>query len=248
MSAPALYFPGAGVELIAYRGEAPLFASRPLGWLLHVQDGNGDPGPYFSRLVKPHRAFSHLWVAKTGAAKQYQTSDRQAWAAKAGNERYWHVETEGHPGEPLTAAQLATLRRWHVWTGTANQLANAPGQAGIGYHSMGPGGWGHPFCPGVIRIGQRTQILTAAPRPPAPKPAPKPAAHSRILRLASPYMTGADVRAVQARVGADRDSSFGPATRAAVVAFQRRYWPHWPAMWDGVVGPSTTRALGIGWV
>lgn len=78
--------------------------------------------------------------------------------------------------------------------------------------------------------------------------APAPAAHSRILRLASPYMSGADVRTVQSRVAAVVDGLFGPATKAAVAAFQRRYWPRQPSQWDGVVGPLTARALGIGWV
>jgi peptidoglycan hydrolase-like protein with peptidoglycan-binding domain len=72
--------------------------------------------------------------------------------------------------------------------------------------------------------------------------------HSRLLQLATPYMVGADVRAVQARVGALVDGSFGPATQAAVVAFQRRYWPHDASQWDGKVGPLTCRALGIAWV
>jgi len=72
--------------------------------------------------------------------------------------------------------------------------------------------------------------------------------HSRLLQLTAPYMVGADVRAVQARVGARVDGSFGPLTRAAVVAFQRRHWPSAPAQWDGIVGPLTCRALGIAWV
>jgi hypothetical protein len=250
MIIPALYFPGAVLELVPYRGEAPLFAGRPLGWVLHVQDGLNDPGPYFNRLVRPNRAFSHLWVSKAGLVKQYQTCDRQSWAQEAGNPEYWSVETEGYPNEPLTAAQLAALRRWHVWTGTANRLANAPGQAGIGYHSMGP--WGHPLCPGTIRIGQRSQILTPAPKPappkPAPKPAPRPVVHSRTLWFHNPLMHGADVVAVQRRVGAVPDGWYGRQTAAAVAAFQRRYWPRWTAQWDGVVGPNTTRALGLVWV
>lgn len=71
---------------------------------------------------------------------------------------------------------------------------------------------------------------------------------SRLLFLTSPYLTGNDVRSVQARTGAGVDGVFGPATRAAVLAFQRRHWPRWPAQWDGVVGQATARALGIGWV
>lgn len=238
MAARALYFPSAVVKLVSYRGEAPLFSGRPLGWLMHVQAGNNSPFGWFSGLVKPDRAFCHLWIAKGGGCEQYQGADRQAWAAQGGNERYWQVEFEGYPSEALTAEQLATARRWHIWTGTANKLANAPGEAGIGRHSMGPGGWGHPLCPGGLRAGQRSLILTPA----------KPAARSRILRLTVPLMNGLDVRAVQVRVGELEDGYYGRRTRSAVMVVQRRHWPRWAAQWDGVVGPATARALGLVWV
>lgn len=243
----ATIYPYAAVELLPYRLNAPLFTAEPIGWIEHVQAGNGDPEPYFARLVEPYRAFSHLWFSKAGVVKQYQTFDRDSWAQEAGNDAYLSAETEGYPGEPLTRPQLAELARFHRWSRLANRIADAPGQAGIGTHSMGGAAWGHPQCPGTIRAAQRFQILTPAPVRPRPPVPPIPVV-ARLLRLVIPWMTGADVRAVQARVGAAPDGVFGPATKAAVIAFQRRHWPTVPGQWDGEVGPATTAALGLVWM
>lgn len=80
----------------------------------------------------------------------------------------------------------------------------------------------------------------ASPRPvPPAKPFP-----GRILKLRTPYMTGSDVTAVQKclnRLGyrLDADGAYGPKTRAAVVAFQKKN----RLEADGQVGPLTWRAL-----
>lgn len=77
--------------------------------------------------------------------------------------------------------------------------------------------------------------------------------YERVLRLTLPYMRGSDVRAVQARlierdpevarlVGT-ADGLFGPATEAAVTAFQRRFRDRYGLEVDGVVGPMTWGAL-----
>lgn len=71
---------------------------------------------------------------------------------------------------------------------------------------------------------------------------------SRYLRLTSPFMTGPDVRNVQERMqqlGLYRgplDGVFGPNTQAAVQAFQSQQG----LVADGIVGPSTWNALGLG--
>jgi hypothetical protein len=77
--------------------------------------------------------------------------------------------------------------------------------------------------------------------------------YERALRLTLPYMRGADVRAVQARlierdaelsrIVATADGMFGPATQRAVSAFQRRFRDRYGLAVDGVVGPLTWGAL-----
>lgn len=69
---------------------------------------------------------------------------------------------------------------------------------------------------------------------------PPRAVGDRVLRLGVPR--GPDVRWLQARLGvAPVDGWYGPATMAAVVAFQAEVG----VLADGVVGPATWRALGV---
>jgi len=77
--------------------------------------------------------------------------------------------------------------------------------------------------------------------------------YERPLRLSLPYLRGADVRAVQARLIAHdpdlarlvgpADGLFGPATERAVRAFQARQGDRFGLAVDGVVGPRTWVAL-----
>jgi peptidoglycan hydrolase-like protein with peptidoglycan-binding domain len=65
--------------------------------------------------------------------------------------------------------------------------------------------------------------------------------------LKSPMMTGADVLAGQhalnqrENAGLDTDSTYGPATRDAVIKWQGR--THIEV--DGIVGPQTRSSLGL---
>ncbi|MDW8442958.1 MAG: peptidoglycan-binding domain-containing protein [Acetobacteraceae bacterium] len=77
--------------------------------------------------------------------------------------------------------------------------------------------------------------------------------YERPLRLTLPYLRGADVRAVQARLIArdpafarlvgPADGLFGPATERAVRAFQARESGRLGLAVDGIVGPRTWAAL-----
>jgi hypothetical protein len=158
MAVPAIY-PAAAQRPVSYAGSVGTFSATPLGWILHVVVGDGSPWGTFEHAPAGSRRFSHLWVAKTGAVEQYQRLDRISWAQAAGNSTYWSVETEGFSTEPLTDAQLDALAAWHAWCGAADQVANAPGQRGIGTHEMGGAAWGGHACPGPIRAAQRAEII-----------------------------------------------------------------------------------------
>lgn len=159
-----LLYPKATARLMPY---TPPAMGPSLGLVLHVQQGNGSPGPMFAGLVAPNRRNAHWWVSKTGAVEEYVSADLQSWAQKDGNPLYHSAETEGWDTEPLTPAQVASLAelyRWGVQTfGWPLQLADAPGTRGFGWHGMGGAAWGgHYGCPGDLRKAQRQAILDAA--------------------------------------------------------------------------------------
>jgi peptidoglycan hydrolase-like protein with peptidoglycan-binding domain len=76
---------------------------------------------------------------------------------------------------------------------------------------------------------------------------PSPAPMTAVRRPKSPMMTGTDVLAVQRALnqrenaGLDADSTYGPATRDAVIKWQQR--EHLGV--DGIVGPQTRSSLGL---
>ena len=222
--APAL-LPMATFRPISYRNDASYFTAAPLGLVLHVQQGNGSPYGYFSSLVYPDRVFSHFWVSKTGTIEQYQSTDRMSWAQGNGNATYWAVETEGYTTEPLTVPQIKGVGALVSALGVARLVQNTPGGKGLITHGAGGQDWGnHPGCPGVLRAAQRAAILGGSP--------------ARILPT-YPGLNGgspAGVQAIQRRLGGLAvDGSYGPLTRARVIAFQRT---HGLAA-DGLVGPLT---------
>ena len=156
-------YPPAASEAISFAADAGPLQTPVQGWVLHVQDGDGDPVNWFRSSVPPNRVFSHLWVSRLGVIDQYQALDRECWAQGDGNRRWWGVETEGRPDEPLTDAQLDVLAAWHVFSGTADTLAETPDETGIGWHGMGGVPWGGHFgCPGDIRRQQRYEIIRRA--------------------------------------------------------------------------------------
>ena len=251
-----LYLPGAKWCPITYRAEAGKFSGgNPLGYLPHVQQGNGSLFGYFNRLTSPNRLFSTAWIAKDGHSEQYTELTGKPWAQAAGNATYWAFECEGYVGEPLTAAQINTLAVWHNYLGVPDVLANAPGQRGIGLHRMGGAAWGGHSCPGDIRAAQRPAIiarakaLRGAPLPgpaspippvvvkPVPKPAPtRPVPSGKIMLTVDGIFGPQSRMRLQQWAGVLMDSILGPISWRVV---QRKVGS--PA--DGIPGPNTWKAI-----
>lgn len=178
MSVAGPRLPGAVWRPVTYAADSGTFtAPNPLGWVLHVVVGNGSPWGTFENAPSGSRRFSTGWVAKDGTGEQYTELTSKPWAQAAGNTQYWAFETEGFPSEPLTAAQIDTLARWHNHLGAPDHIADTPGQPGIGVHYMGGQLWGGHTCPDPSpgagpRSHQRQAILDLAIRlrtPTAPK-------------------------------------------------------------------------------
>jgi hypothetical protein len=159
----ALWAPGVTRRPLPAATGGPLVRSR--GLVLHVQAGDNSPWGWFAQ--PSTQASSHWWVAKSGLVEQYVPADRIAWAQVAGNSAWHSAETEGFPGEGLTADQVAALGRLYAWGhdrwGWSLELAESPDGVGLGWHGMGGAAWGGHFdCPGDLRKGQRQQIIEAA--------------------------------------------------------------------------------------
>lgn len=136
-----------------------------LGAIEHVTTNHGDP---FNWFVNPNnQASSHFWISDDGELEQMVDTDYASWAQAGGNYQYVSVETSGVPEVPLTPAQVDTFARLYAWGhnvhGWPLQMANMPGQRGLGWHGMGGDRWGgHYGCPGVPRMAQRALVLTKA--------------------------------------------------------------------------------------
>jgi|GEM_PF-3150728 len=147
-------YPAAAWTPVSYASQAAPFPAPPRGWVLHVTVMNGSPWSVFDTAVSPDRRFSHLWVSKTGRVEQYGVLSREAWHVANGNPGWWGVETEGFPGEPLTAAQVDALAHWHVWCGAPDSVATSPDGVGISAHYLGGPDWGGHSCPDPDPGGQ----------------------------------------------------------------------------------------------
>lgn len=138
------------------------------GLILHVATGPADASLYGWFTNPSAQASSHWWVGASGGREQYLDPDEDvSWAQAGGNNQYHSVETGGNPEQALTDAQIdgvAAIYRWgHEHFGWPYQLAEAPGEKGLGWHGMGGAAWGgHYDCPGVLRKAQRQEILDRA--------------------------------------------------------------------------------------
>lgn len=139
-----------------------------LGLVLHVATGGNNS--LFGWFSNPAASASSHWWAGYNAGEREQYLDpmtQMGWAQANGNSEYHSVETAGEPSAPLTEAQceaVADIYAWgHAKFGWPFQLAEVPGQRGLGWHGMGGSSWGgHPYCPGELRKAQRQHILDLA--------------------------------------------------------------------------------------
>jgi peptidoglycan hydrolase-like protein with peptidoglycan-binding domain len=156
----------------------------------------------------------------------------------------WNGDNVSDHTEIVTGYQGGTLFTIGGNSGPSN-VDGFTGDGGVHRHSWpAPAGQGNNAVLAVINTAKVVQFgAPAHPTRPA-KPAP---ASPRLLMLKSPMMTGTDVLAVQraldqrAHAGLDTDGTYGPATRDAVMNWQRQA----RIGVDGIVGPQTRSSLGL---
>jgi len=213
---------------------------------------------------------SHVGIDDSDSIGEYVKPDRMSWTAFAGNQWGLHAELCGfaawsraqwleHPTMLVNTAEwLAEEAARYaiplVKVGAADIIAGKSGicghvdltQAGAGGNHWDPGP-GFPWD--VILERLRAAPVTTPVTAPAPAPAPPAPPVSQVPPFPGTCQqgsTGAAVRAFQSRLAARGwplvvDGSFGPATRAVVVAFQREKG----LVVDGIAGNATWSALWL---
>lgn len=137
-----------------------------LGVVVHIMAGTLAGTDFWFRNPRS-QASSHFGTGKNGALYQWVSTADRSWAQGAGNRSYLSVENEGRGGDTLTNAQLdrnAQVLAWaHQQYGVPLQLADKPGERGLGYHGMGGAAWGgHTACPGSKIVAQLPEIVKRA--------------------------------------------------------------------------------------
>ncbi len=207
-------------------------AIRPIGLVLHVQQGYGGLSGWFDNPVS--RASSTLWVGRTGQREQYVPSDVRAWAQAAGNADYDSIETEGFDTEALTDQQIENIAQAYAdgvrTFGWALAVTHTPGNSGLIMHSDGGAVWGnHLGCPGTLRAAAAAQIIARAA---------EIVREPRLLAGTGTVSTGtAGTGTVSTGAGGGADVS--GRSRAKAQALQRAVH----VAVDGIWGPVTDTAL-----
>ena len=115
---------------------------------------------------------SSTWIVgkNTGEWAQMVDTDTIAWTQRSGSYDWNSIELAGFAPEKPTAWQIeacAQLLAWHHrHYGTPLQVADHPGERGLGHHSMDREWlgeeWGHEACPGAGVIGAKAAIVKRA--------------------------------------------------------------------------------------
>jgi len=220
------------------------------GVVVHIMDGSFDgTKSWFNN--SGASASSHFGTRKDGYAEQWVDTKDKAWAQMAGNADYISVENEGVAGDSLTDGQISRVAEVLAWThrtyGVPLQLANAPGERGLGWHGMGGIQWGGHFdCPGDHIRAQFNEIISRASGNVSPAPQPVvtfPPFPGEYLKLQNPMLHDENVHAWQQEMK-DRgwsivaDGWFGMASQHVATQFQAEKG----LKADGIVGPLTWNA------
>lgn len=137
-----------------------------LGMVVHIMDGSLEgTQSWFNN--PESQSSSHFGTGRDGQLRQWVDTKDRAWAQGSGNHDYVSVENEGLGGQSLTDAQIEDNAQVFAWLhrvyAVPYQLADAPGERGIGWHGMGGAAWGgHYDCPGPKIVAQRQKILDRA--------------------------------------------------------------------------------------
>jgi Putative peptidoglycan binding domain/CHAP domain len=173
-------------------------------------------------------------------------ADRNSWESQPGDIVLFDWDGDGVADhtELVTAYQNGTLFTIGGNSGPSN-VDGFTHDGGVHRHQWAaPPGQGNDA---VLVVIDTSKVVQFGGPPHPTKPAKPTPAEPRLLMLKSPMMTGADVLAVQRALnqrenaGLDTDSTYGPATRDAVIKWQTR--AHLGA--DGIVGPLTRSSLGL---
>jgi len=187
----------------------------------------GDLPPYPSAAWKPANP-----VTTAMSTRAWQLL-AELWAHGEGT---WKAEKTADRWVVYKAAQTSPGKKGVVAFTTAQTASPGAARAPDGPTAM------VPQKPPTPRPPQPSQIVPAAATQQASTTASPAAAAYPTLRLTSPFMSGPSVIWLQQRLKVSADGKFGPGTQAAVIAFQRSN----ALTPDGIVGPKTWTALGVG--
>lgn len=140
--------------------------AEPLGLILHISNSRRNTLAGLLATFSPGGSNpfpSHFGVQTDGKLGQFIDTKYHDWAEEWST-KYISIECAASPGDSLTVQQLYTVATLYAWLyeehSVTFDLANKPGDAGLGYHSMGK--TGHTSCPGPNVIAQRPSILSIA--------------------------------------------------------------------------------------
>jgi Putative peptidoglycan binding domain/CHAP domain len=171
---------------------------------------------------------------------------RWSWQAEPGDIVFfdWNGDGVADHTEIVTGYQGGALFTIGGNSGPSN-VDGFGGQGGVHRHRWNaPAGQGNDQ---VLVVVDTSKVVTFGGPAHLTKAGTAPPVQPRMLMLKSPMMTGADVRLVQQALnqrnhaGLATDGAYGPATRDAVLNWQRS--AHIEV--DGIVGPQARSSLGL---